>query len=221
MGAFSMLSSTEKIIDAGLSQHLIQDVDLANLFGGSPARRYGLVNKALKKQEIIQLRRGLYVVAPKYQPVPWSVYVVANHLVPFSFVTAESALSFHQWIPERVSQVTSLAAFGRKRQVNNTLGRFVYRVAPLSSQDFLKGVELILIHQQTVWMATPLRALIDYIDWRKVNSADSEFLTTSLRIEIDHLNRIKKKEIEALLTVYRSHRVKQFLTYLLEKVGHH
>ena len=52
-----MLHSTEKILSTALGQHIIRDIDLANLFKGTPARRYGLVNKALKKKELVQLRR--------------------------------------------------------------------------------------------------------------------------------------------------------------------
>src|SRR3989338_2740259 len=123
-----MLHTTEKMLAANLGGRIIRDIDLANLFNGDPAKRYGLVNKALKAQELIRLRRGFYVIAHKYNTTPISQYYLANHLVPYSFVTAESALSFHGWIPERVTTVVSMAAVERNRQFDTPYGHFEYRV---------------------------------------------------------------------------------------------
>lgn len=215
-----MLKHTEQLINSELSSHVFQDIDLANFYGGSNARRYGLVNKALKAHELIRLRRGLYMLALKYQKTKSSTYSIANHIVPYSFVTAESALQFHQWIPERTAQITSIAAFGRDRQFNNVLGQFIYLVPQMTTADnFFTGVEISQIENHVVWMATPLRALIDYIFWHKVDNANMQFLNTSLRIESEYLNTIRKENIENLASVYKSKHVAQFLKNLLHEVN--
>jgi len=215
-----MLKNTERIIDSELSSHVFQDIDLANLYRGSSARRYGLVNKALRAHELIRLRRGLYMLALKYQKSNFSLYYLANHIVPYSFVTAESALQFHQWIPERTSQVTSVAAFGRERQFANVMGQFVYLAPPITSLDkFFIGVLNQQIEDQAVWIATPLRALIDYVLWHKIDNANLQFLNTSLRIEEEYLNTIKKEDIKSLAPIYKSKRVAQFLKNLLHEVN--
>jgi hypothetical protein len=57
-----MLASTEKLKYAGFGERVFTDKDLARFFGGTPARRYGLVNKGLAKGELIRIRRGVYIL---------------------------------------------------------------------------------------------------------------------------------------------------------------
>jgi len=211
-----MLDSTEQIIHSELQHHAFRDEDLAVLFGGSPARRYGLVNKALKSGELIQIRRGLYILGPKYHSTGFSKYYLANHIVPYSYVTAESALSFYGWIPERVTQITSASAFGRNKQFCTPLGDFCYWAPKkINLNHFFSGVDYIQLNaSQYSWIATPLRALIDYVSWHKVNKPDLKFLHESLRIEVDHLKTIMHANITQLMSVYDSNRVTQFLKNL-------
>ncbi len=211
-----MTNITESICQSSLQGHLIKEQDLANLFPGTAARRYGLVNKAIKRKELLPLRRGLYMLASQQGGV--SAYYIANQLVPFSFVTAEAALQFHQWIPERVTQITSMAAFGRNKTTRTFLGDFLYKKNSIKLTDFYVGVERIEIHQQFVLMATPLRALVDYVYWHKVKEANVDFLINSLRIEEEHLKTIEISEINALWHVYKSVCVNKLLkTLKIEK----
>jgi len=57
-----MLRSTEIIQQAGFGERIFTERELAHLFGGTPARRYGLVNKALAKNELVKIRRGVYIL---------------------------------------------------------------------------------------------------------------------------------------------------------------
>lgn len=211
-----MVNFTESILQSSLQGHLIKEHDLANLFPGTAARRYGLVNKAIKRKELLPLRRGLYMLASQQGNV--SAYYIANQLVPFSFVTAEAALQFHQWIPERVTQITSMAAFGRNKTAHTFLGDFLYKKISTKLTDFYLGVERIEINQQFVLIATPLRALVDYIYWHKVKEASRDFLINSLRIEEENLRTISISEINALSRVYKSGGVNKLLkTLKIEK----
>ena len=207
-----MINFTESIRQSSLMGHLIKEQDVANLFPGTAARRYGLVNKAIKRKELLPLRRGLYMLASQQGNV--SAYYIANQFVPFSFVTAEAALQFHQWIPERVTQVTSMAAFGRNKTAHTFLGDFLYKKISTKLTDFYLGVERIEINQQFVLMATPLRALVDYVYWHKVKEANMDFLINSLRIEEENLRTINTSEINALLHVYKSSCVNKLLKIL-------
>ena len=195
-----MLKTTEMILDSGLANHAFKDTALANLFGGTPARRYGLVNRALKSGELIQLSRGLYTIAPKYQKEYFSLYYLANQIVPLSYVTCESALQYHQWIPERVNTITSLSNSGRNKEFNTKYGLFVYKIHPIKDGMFLTGVNLENINQKNVFIASPLRALMDYVYLYKIENADFDFLHTSLRIEKDSLTTIKKSEIISFMS---------------------
>lgn len=212
-----MLKSTELIINNHLNEHIIRESDLAALFKGTPAKRYALVNKAIKKNELIRLCRGYYTLHHKYQKEnALSQFYIANRIVPFSFVSAESALGFHNLIPERVTQVTSIAAFGRNKKFETPYGNFIYRTPPVLPAYFYYGVQMININNQIVYIADPLRALMDYVYCHKVENANTHFLTKSLRIEEDDIAKITRQEITVLQNVYRSSYVVEFLKNLLD-----
>ena len=83
-----MLNSTELIITNHLSDHIIRDHDLSYLFKGSAARRYALVNKALRKGELIRICRGYYTIATKYQKLALSLYYISNRIIPNNYITS-------------------------------------------------------------------------------------------------------------------------------------
>lgn len=175
-----MLRSVEKMIGSDFNNHLIRDKDLAILFGGSDASRYGIVNKALKSKELIRLNPGCYILSPKYLDQPMSQFYLANRMVANSYITAESALGFYGWIPERIVQTTSACAFGRKREYKTSVGVFTYLVPPVLPQCFYHGVKMIELNKKTVLIASPLRALVDYIYWHRVTDANIDWLENSM-----------------------------------------
>lgn len=213
-----MLSSTTMIVKNDLNQHIIRDCDLNYLFQGSAAKRYALVNKALKKGELIRICRGFYIVADKYQQDKFSRYYLANRIVANSFITAESALSFHGWIPEAVTQVISVTAFGRNREYQTPMGRFIYKRLPIKDAQFYFGVNGEQINQQHIYVASPLRALMDYMYWHKINNAGYDFLQTSLRIEPENIHQLQASDIMSMMTVYKSSYAVKFLKNLLKEV---
>ncbi len=213
-----MQHATEQIIENHLHTHIIRDSDLTHLFKGSAARRYALVNKALKKGELVRLCRGYYTLNQRYLTRLLHTYYIANRIVQHSFITAESALSFHHLIPERVTETISVTAYGRNRQYTTPLGSFVYYVTPVKPQAFFLGVELIELDRQFIYIATPLRALVDYVYLHKIKNANMPFLTDSLRIEPQQLSTIKKNEIQLFFSLYRSDYVRTFLKNLLQEI---
>src|SRR5436853_3627489 len=82
-------------------QHCIKDVDFINLFSNiSSDARYGLLKRAIKNHWLMKLKRGLYLIqAPFTTSIP-NLYEIAQVLYGPSHISLESALSFHQWIPE-------------------------------------------------------------------------------------------------------------------------
>ncbi len=213
-----MKQSTESLIEHGLQHHLIRDSDLAFIFGGSPARRYALVNKALKAGELIRLTRGMYLLADKYHAQRFSQYYLANRLVPHSIVSAESALSFHGWIPERIVQTTSVTATGKSKIFHTPVGTFTYRKVPITVLSFMTGVDILKQDKHYMHITTPLRAIVDYVYWHKVKNGNCDFLINSLRIEKSHLTSISAEDIRRLQPLYRNLTVKKFLLTLLKEL---
>ena len=75
--------------------------------------------------KIYQLRRGLYCLAPPFQKVNPHPFLVANRLIPSSYVSLQSALAYYGMIPEHVPVTTSV-----------TTSRPAHWEAPLGIFDF-------------------------------------------------------------------------------------
>lgn len=112
---------------------------------------------------LMQLRRGLYAVAPPYQKVKPHPFLVANQLQHASYVSLQSALAFHGIIPEMV-QVTLSVTTGRPQRWETRLGVFEFRhIQPGLLCGYrmtdLQGSE----DGQQALVATPEKALLDLI----------------------------------------------------------
>jgi hypothetical protein len=210
-----MLATTETLLDRGLGNCVFTEQSFDAIFQGSPAKRYALIHKALKKGELLRLHRGVYMLAPKYRSEQINVLCVANRMVPGSFVSFETALAWHGWIPERVNLMMSVIAKGRTKSFHTPLGDFDYVKVPVRHEDSLQGVTWHdAFNDQTFLMASPLRALADYVYLRKRVWTDLGFLLEGMRIDEDHLMSLKKEDFEAIMRVYHSSRVVSFFENL-------
>ena len=191
--------------------------DLAVLFPGSEDRRYGLVKRALASGEIIRIRRGLYCLTPKYQKKSVNLYALAQHVHGPSYISLESALSWHGWIPEAVHAVTSVS-FKKSREFKTPLGIFSYDRVP--QRVFYTEVERLTDASGNVFlMARPLKALADYVYVRKREWAGIEAMASDLRIEPEELEQITGGMLDALSGNYCDPRVKRFLERLREDLN--
>ncbi len=214
-----MSTLKDKIIDMGFSDHILTDVDLNNLLDGTAAARYGMVNKALKKGELIKIRRGLYLLAEKYRHTKLSKYFLASRIVPHSYISLESALSFHGWIPERVTTITSVLALGRTKKFITPFGEFIFYQLPINEYEFLTGVSRIEeIQGKPFLLASPLRALTDYVYLKKIAWQGLNYLTDSLRIDKEQLMQIDPEHFIDIKKVYRSKHVLHFLDRLKKEL---
>lgn len=209
-----MLATTEKLIEKNLKDQPFKDWQLVTLLDGTDASRYAKVNKALKKGEIQQLYRGMYILGPKYRSSSMSKYFVASQLVANSYISFETALSYHGWIPEKVTVIMSAITNKRTKKYNTPIGEFSYFNIPSNEYEFLTGVNRLEIDHKPFFMATPLRALADYIYIHKVKIKFLEFLLESLRIEKHDLQQLTPQDFLELKMVYRSKNVLSFLKQL-------
>jgi predicted transcriptional regulator of viral defense system len=125
-----------------------------------------------------QLRRGLYALAPPYRKREPHPFLVANRLVRGSYVSLQSALSFHGLIPEHVPATTSVT-LGRPQRRENPLGSFAYhhlqpeRLTGFHLHDLGDGQEALV--------ALPAKALADVV--HLVPGADSRAYLAELRLQ--------------------------------------
>ena len=210
-----MQTLTENLIEHGLRDRLLSERQLERIIGDSPARRYGLVNRALKASELIRVRRGLYVLAHKLRTHALHPFALAQAIEPGSYVSLETALSLHGWIPESVRVTASIVPGRKSSQLEHpVLGSFTFHPLALHRTHFLELVAREQFDGQTALVASPLRALMDLVTFRKVEWGGLTWLTESLRIEREALKSISRKQIHTLATVYKQKRPNHFLAEL-------
>lgn len=109
---------------------------------------------------LLRLRRGLFALAPPYRKVIPHPFLVANRLVPGSFVSGLSALAFANAIPEFVPEVTSCGP-GRPCVRETPLGRFSFRYLRAGLRAGYRQVEL--GGGQRAFVAVPEKAFLDLV----------------------------------------------------------
>ena len=210
-----MTPLTQQIFKAGLADRPLSASQVDRLLGGSDARRYGQVNRALKAGELIKPRRGLYVLSPVYRKHPLHQFVLAQQMLPGSYISAESALGFHGWIPESVHTVLSMTHRGKSVTYDHAqLGRFEFRRMTTHTGYFLQSVARHELQQQAALIAEPLRALLDLVYLRKFKWQGLGFLTSGMRIDEQQLRTVTGSDIARLKDVYKGKREQAFLTGL-------
>ncbi|MBM3266689.1 MAG: hypothetical protein FJZ01_03485 [Candidatus Sericytochromatia bacterium] len=136
--------------------------------------------------KILQLRRGVYALAPPYRKGRPDPLLIACALVRPSYVSCEAALSLHGLIPEMPQAVTSITT-RRPGTYSTALGRFVYRHV---SVDRFWGFEA-SDSEASILCASPEKALLDLI-YLTPRAADEAYLR-ELRLQ-----RLDRLDTEAL-----------------------
>ncbi len=113
-----------------------------------------------KQKKLYRLKRGLYTLAPPYQKVKGHPFLIANRMMPASYVSLQSALAFYELIPEYVPQTTSVT--GRRAGVWRTpLGQYIFRrIQPALLWGYAQQE---VSPRQYAFVATPEKALLDLI----------------------------------------------------------
>jgi hypothetical protein len=215
-----MKSLTEKLIDSGQANRVLNDAQLRRLLAASDASRYGLVNRALKVGELHRVKRALYVLDNKYRDYPLHPFVLAQMLESGSYISLEMALAHHGWIPEAVYTITSILP-GRKSKSydHEKFGSFTFHPLAIERGHFLELVLRQKAGEQTMLIAKPIRALMDLVCLRKKEWQGIDWLIDGMRIDYEYLRTVNNAEIRTLKLVYKQKRVKKFLDKLSKELG--
>lgn len=186
--------------------------DIVNLFPNAGRNAvYAHVQRALKSGELVQVRRGLYHLSNAISHRLVSVGVLANLIYGPSYLSFESALGYHGWIPEAVRTCASVTSL-RPRRFETVHGMFSY--TRIKQTPLMAGVLTGDEGGGPFLVATPLKALADMVASRGLDWTDSRPLIGSLRIEPDELETLTAEDFEMLDGVYYSHRARRFLAGL-------
>ena len=194
-------------------------MELARWVGGSSNRRFALLKRALKSGEVIRIHRGLYCLGSKYLRQKPDPLVLAQRIYGPSYISLETALSYHGWIPEAVYAITG-ASMDRSREFETPLGQFSFTRIP--QKVFYKEVTRVEkeggskneqgFHiSESFLMASPLKALADYVYAHRLDWISANPVIESLRVDESSLSGVKVETFDRLLANYSSRRVRRFL----------
>ncbi|TVR74133.1 MAG: hypothetical protein EA427_01455 [Spirochaetaceae bacterium] len=187
--------------------------DVAHYVPGSDDARFGLVKRAVAAGELLRLRRGLYCLAPTYRRAPLNLFALAQYIYGPSYISLESALSHHGWIPEGVFSVTSVCT-GESKMFRTPVGTFRYSRVPQNILYAAVARESAGDAGDVVLIARPVKALADYVYVYRKDWDTSEPVIRSLRIDQEDLAGISLDDIDEAMENYRSKRVLRFLSGL-------
>lgn len=184
--------------------------DLHFILDRSADARHSLIKRAVQQGFLKPLRRDLYLIT-----LSPSSLVNAFELVPIiygpSYVSFESALSYHGWIPEAV-RTTTCASVKRATQFETPLGLFSYVSVP--KEAFFCGVGQHPSNDLTLFIATPMRALADILYTRKRQWSTTDALCEDLRIDKENVTTADLDALTELILTYPSPRVRTALELL-------
>ena len=198
---------TEKVLE-NLEQEVFTDRNISVLFTGSDASRYGLMKRALKSGEIIRLRRGIYCLSKKHQRREINLFNLSQQLYGPSFISLESALSYHGWIPEGVFSTTCVC-MKKSLSFKTSLGSFNYSHVP--AVVFYEGVERVEENSDAYFMAHPWKALCDYVYIYKKQCTSIDLLIKSLRIDRQEIQKADGQELLSLRNNMKNRNVHRFI----------
>lgn len=135
-----------------------------------------------KNGKIIKLKRDFYVLNDEDRKINPSRLFMACEIYRPSYVSLEYALSFYGIIPEKVADITCIAA-QKTLTIENAFGRFVYQ--HIKADCFAGFLESKDETGLTYYMATPEKAAVDFIYLNKNRFSENfeRILTESFRFQ--------------------------------------
>jgi predicted transcriptional regulator of viral defense system len=162
-----------------------------------------------KAGHLYQLRRGLYALAPPFQKVKPRPVVVANRLVPGSYVSLQSALAHYGLIPEGVPVTTSVTTV-RPGRWQTPLGIYTYR--HIIPKLLFSYRQIDLGDNQKAFMATPEKALLDLVYLQP--GGDAPIYLQELRLQ--NLERLNLETLQSLAERTGSPKMRRAAAYLMK-----
>jgi hypothetical protein len=177
----------------------------------------GVLKRALAAGEVLRVARGMYCLRSDFLNFKLDPHVFAPLICGPSYLSFESALAYHGWIPEAVYSFAS-ASLGRSKEFETPFGVFSYNRVPQT--NFYAGVERIpLDGEGAFFLAGPLKAMADLVYLNGWNWDSAKPIMESLRVEEEHLGELKSDDFEEIAGCYSPGRVLRFLTGLRKDLG--
>jgi hypothetical protein len=177
------------------------------------------VHNLLREGVLTSIRKGLYIAGPAVATGKPEPFLLANHILGPSYVSLDTALSYHGLIPERVFETASVTT-KTSREFHTPMGTFSYTRFPLPYYSF--GIRRIQLGEdQFALVASPEKALADkLINTAGVTLRSSKSTTTwlleNLRLDVDGL---KAFDTHTMLGWVQDAPKKDSLSMLIKTIG--
>lgn len=174
------------------------------------ARPRDKITGMLRRQEIVRVKKGLYVFGDGFRRKPFSRELLANLIYGPSYVSLEYALSYYGLIPERVETVTSVTQ-SRARRFDTPVGLFTYGTVP--SAGFSVCVQRVELEQGGGFlMALPEKALAEKVRAERGAGVTTQremasLVLENLRVDPIELASLQVNRVHEIAEHYRSRRI--------------
>lgn len=192
--------------------------DLCALLPISDNARYAQIKRLLKKQYLLRLHQGFYYKGDYLQKEKPHLFEMAYHICWPSYISLTSALSYHGLIPEAVYEITSVI-IKRSCKIDNDFGHFSYHKLP--KDRFFCSVTREEEANSVFLVASPWKALTDYVYCYKKNWVNMSPVEESLRIELETLPFLTIDEAKKLADFYQQNRIHKFLEGVIRYYHEH
>jgi predicted transcriptional regulator of viral defense system len=215
-----MKTITTKIIDQGLANRILRVSQLKRMTEGTAQSRYNIVNRAIKSKELFRFQRGLYMLNDRFRDFPCHPFILAQALDPGSYISFETALAYHGWIPEAVFTTASVVSHRKiKKFQHEKMGLFSFHPLAVHREYFLELVNRHQMKGQIMLVAKPCRALMDLVCLRKLSWEGIDWLIEGLRIEPESLSTITINDIKILKLIYKHKRLTSYISHLSRELA--
>ena len=177
------------------------------------------IHALLRERVLESVKKGLYIAGPAVNGSKPEPFLVANHILGPSYVSQDTALSYHGWIPERVYEVASMTTKAN-RKFTTPLGVFTY--THLSLPYYAFGIQQAqLANEQYAMVASPEKALFDKVMTTNGLTFRSQkqvlrYLLEDLRIDED---RLKECDIQSMSEWLQDTLKKESLSLIIKTIN--
>ena len=187
---------------------LFTSKDLKKLFFDKDELEY-LLKESLRNKSVYNIYKDIYTLARMYRRSLLSEGVLAQMIVPRSYVSTLYVLSMVNWIPEAVYTVSSITDGDSIRYNFENFGSFRYDKLYIKVPT--AGVYFKEDDNGKYRTATPLRAICDYMYMFNKNWDGAEDIHIELRIHYDDLEELKKEDFDILHNKFGIENIEKFL----------
>lgn len=191
----------------------ITGTDLEVLLDKTYDARHSIIKRAAKSGNLIKLQNDLYLIKSSLRKELPNSFELAQLIWGPSYISFESALSYHGWIPEAVRMIAS-ACTKKGKQVLTPIAVFSFERIP--SDGFAMGLH----HKKedgSYLIAEPWKAIADLVYARRKQWDTLRDLMEDLRLEEEQLKSSDKNLLNYLAMHYPSPRTRKILTKLYKE----